>query len=302
MTLRQRMAEFGFESNDDYDFPIRALFESRAANLRCLDVAGESGRRKTAFAHALARALDYPHVVYHDFSANEPPPAPIVLSTESKDNPEPIEAPLTGFERAVTEACAFSEAARTVLIVDQLQSADFRDQTRLYHFVRTGEWDLAQVHVRANAKHLLVVLVSEAPLYHSLAKVSYRIWTDASSGRFDFRPSDFGLGQDAAELFTKLSELFTALGTTPTPSELRRILDDLMRFVRTEEHLRHTLFGWMERIDRAALHSTVLGPAVRAVVDTLNAYVGLEELEMAGGELSAALPSNADGQGGAPPE
>lgn len=280
MSLRERMAEFGFESNDDYEFQLRALFESRAAQVRCLHVDGESGRRKTAFAHALARALEYPHVVYHDFTAAEPPPAPIVLSEESKENPEPIEAPLTGFERAVTEACAFSEAERTVLIVDQLQAADFRDQTRLYHFVRTGEWDVAQVSVRANAKHLLVVLVSEAALYHSLAKVSYRIWTDSSGGRFAFRPEDFALGQDARELFERLAALFDALGSTPTPTEMRHIVDDLVRFVRTDEQLRHTIYGWMERIDRAALFSAAIAPTVRQVVDALNAWVGLEEFEL----------------------
>ena len=280
MTLRKRMAEFGFESNDDYEFQLRALFESRAANLRCLHVAGDSGRRKTAFAHALARALEYPHVVYHDFTVAEPPPAPIVLSEESKENPEPIEAPLTGFERAVTEACAFSEAARTVLIVDQLQAADFRDQTRLYHFVRTGEWDVAQVHVRANAKQMLVVLVSEAPLYHSLAKVSYRVWTDASGGRFEFRPEDFSLDQDARELFAALAALFEAVGSVPTPTEMQHILDDLLRFVRTDEQLRHTVFGWMERVDRAALASTAHAAVVRAAVDAVNAYVGLEEVEL----------------------
>ncbi len=284
MTLRKRMAEFGFESNDDYEFQLRALFESHAANLRCLHVDGESGRRKTAFAHALARALEYPHIIYHDFSAPEPPPAPIVLTEASKENPEPIEAPLTGFERAVTEACAFSEAARTIVIVDQLQTADFRDQTRLYHFVRTGAWDVAQVHARANAKHLLVVLVSEAPLYHSLAKVSYRIFTDASGGRFDFKPEDFGLGHDACELFATLAALFDALGSTPTPTELAHIVDDLVRFVRTDDQFRHTLYGWMERIDRPALYSSMLAPAVRAATDAVNAYVGLEEVVLGASE------------------
>ena len=282
MNLRQRMAEFGFESNDDYDFRLRALFESRAGAVRCLHVDGDSGRRKTAFAQALARALDYPHVAYHDFTALEPPPAPIVLSEESKENPEPIEAPLTGFERTLTEACAYSEGGRTIAIVDQLQAADFRDQARLYHFVRTGEWEVGQVHVRANAKHLLVVLASEEPLYHSLAKVSYRIWIDATGGAFDARPEDYGLGQDARELFDRLGTLFAALGTVPTPSELRHIVDDLVRFVRTEEQLRQTLYGWIERIDRVALYATATIPALRAVVDTINAYVGLEEVELGG--------------------
>src|SRR5688572_30451393 len=103
--LRRRMAEFGFESNEDYEFPLRTLFDARIPHLRTLHVAGETGRRKTAFANALARALDYPHVLYHDFSVPEPPPPPIVITAEDQENPEPFEAPLTAFERIVTEAC-----------------------------------------------------------------------------------------------------------------------------------------------------------------------------------------------------
>lgn len=281
MSLRRKMAEFGFESNEDYEFQLRALFEARVEHLRALHVAGERGRRKTAFANALARALDYPHVLYHDFSVPEPPPAPIVVAA-GDENPEPVEAPLTAFERIVTEACAFSEAARVVLILDQLQAADFRDQTRLYHFVRGGAWDLPQAHVRANAKNLLLALISEDALYHSLAKVSYRVWTGGAGGRFELRPEDYGLGADARELFARLAALFEHLGSMPTPSELQRIVDDLMRHVRTEEQLRHTIFGWMERVDRDALDAAATSPALRAVVDAANAYHGLEEVVLRG--------------------
>ena len=280
MTLRRRLADFGFESNDDFEFPLRALFAARMEHVRCLHVDGESGRRKTAFANALARALDYPRILYHDFTTPEPPPAPIVISSEDPEKAEPVEAPLTAFERAVTEACAFSEAERAILILDQLQVADFRDQTRLYHFVRSGEWPAAQGQVKANAKSLLVVLVSEAPLYHSLAKVSYRVWTDASAGRFDYRPEDFGLGADARELFAALAELFGLLDATPTPTELERIAADLLHQVRTDDQLRHTVFGWMEHVDRDRLFAAALVPAVRKVMTALDALIGLEEVVM----------------------
>jgi hypothetical protein len=287
MTLRRRLADFGFESNDDFEFPIRALFAARVEHLRCLHVDGESGRRKTAFANALARALDYARIVYHDFTTPEPPPAPIVISGEDKEKAEPIEAPLSAFERAVTEACAYSEAERAILILDQMQAADFRDQTRLYHFVRTTEWPAAQGQVKANAKNLLVVLVSEEALYHSLAKVSYRVWTDATGGRFEYRPEEFGLGQDARELFAALGALFDALQSTPTPTELRHIVDDLLHQVRTEDQLRHTVFGWMERVDRPCLYSAALVPAVRAVIAALDALLGLEEVVMSEAQAPA---------------
>ena len=62
MTLKQRLADFGFESNEDYEFQLRLLFDAQIAHLRCVDISGDSGRRKTAFAQALARAVEQPGV------------------------------------------------------------------------------------------------------------------------------------------------------------------------------------------------------------------------------------------------
>jgi len=277
------MAEFGFESNEDYEFQVRALFAARIDHLRCLAVCGESGRRKTAFANALAQALEYPHVVYHDFSLPEAPgPQVIVVSAEEQENPQPADAPLSRFERAVVEACAFSEAARTVLVLDQLQAADFRDQMRLNGFVRTHEWAMSTAAVRANPRHLLLVLISEQPLYHSLARVSYRVWTDARGSPFTLRPQDVGLGTDASALFEALAALFDALGGAPTPSEFARILDDLLHQVRTEDQLRHSLFGWTEHIDRAALAAPAIAQLLRRVVDALSEWLGAEEVVVGG--------------------
>lgn len=284
MNLRRRMAEFGFESNEDYEFQVRALFAARVDHLRCLAVCGESGRRKTAFANALAQALEYPHIVYHDFSQPGPPaPQVVVVSADEQDQPQPAEAPLTRFERAVVEACAFSEAARTALVLDQLHAADFRDQMRLNGFVRTGEWALSTAAVRANPRHLLLLLVSEQALYHSLARVSYRVWTDARGSPFTLRPRDVGLGTDASALFDALADLFGALGGAPTPSEFARILDDLVHQVRTEDHLRYSLFGWTEHVDRAALASPAVAPLLRKVIDALSQWLGAEEVVVGGG-------------------
>src|SRR5207342_848720 len=92
-----------------------------------------------AFAQALGPALDFTQVIYHDFAAPEPP-APAVPVVLEDGSPGPTEAPLPVFERAMTEACAYSESAPTLLILDQLQAAHFNDQRRLYHFAMTREW------------------------------------------------------------------------------------------------------------------------------------------------------------------
>ena len=280
MSLRKQLALHGFESNDDYDFPLRCLFEAELGHLRCLNLTGAQGRRKTAFANALGLALDYPHRLYHDFSVPEPPPAPIVLSMEESESGGPIEAPLTAFERAVTEACAYSEGTRTVLVLDQLQDADFKEHIRLYHFVASREWHTPQGTVIAQAKNLLLVLISEEPLYHSLAKVSFRLHTDAGRGGVGYRPEEFGLPAAAEEFMLALSQVFEAAGASPTPSEYRRILADLHGQVRTTEQLRQCLYGWTESLDRATLYARPLEALLEAAQHAINHYFGIEEIEL----------------------
>jgi hypothetical protein len=278
------MAEFGFESNEDYEFQIGALFAAELPHLRCLEVRGESGRRKTAFAHALAQALSYPHIVYHDCSAPVPPTPTVLVrpeeASETSAAAELAEAAPTPFERALIEACAFSEAARTVLVLDQLQTAEFRDHIRLYQFIDSGRWAAGSAHVAANPRNLLIMVVSEQPLYHSLAKRCYRVFTDARAGQFNHRPEDFNLGPQARALFSALAGLFSALGSVPTTREFALILADLLARVRTEEHLRHTLYGWMEHIDPGMLTAPALRDALAAVVRAGNELAGVEEVVM----------------------
>ncbi|MBL8297739.1 MAG: hypothetical protein JNN30_05250 [Rhodanobacteraceae bacterium] len=279
MSLRKKLAEFGFESNDDYDYPLRCLLEADLPHLRCLNIVGTAGRRKTALANALGHALAYQHLLYHDFTSAEPAPPTIVLG-ENADASAAPEAPLSTFERCMSEACAYSEGARTLLILDQLHVADFHDHIRLYHFVQTHEWSTPQGTVVANPQHLLLVLIAEEPLYHSLAKVSFRVHADASRGFLDYRPEDFGLHASAAEFMSALGNLFRALGTSPTPSEYRRILSDIHQRVRTEEQLRQSLFGWIEGLDHGTLHAAPLQPSIAAATQAINRYLGVEEIEI----------------------
>jgi hypothetical protein len=165
--LRRKLADFGFESNDDYDFPLRCLFEAELSHLRVLHVDGHAGRRKTAFANALAQALEFPHVLYHDFG-RAPLPAPPLLAVVS-DEGGAADPPMNAFDRAVTEACAYSEADRTILILDQLQAADFADQVRLYRLASTFEWTVGAATVTAHRRNLLMVLASSLTAFPALA-------------------------------------------------------------------------------------------------------------------------------------
>ena len=276
MSLRHKLADFGFESNDDYDYALRCLFEAELPHLRVLHVDGHGGRRKTAFAQALAQALEYPHILYHDFSRPEPPAPPVV----SFDGSPGLEPGLSAFERVVTEACAFSEGARTILVLDQLQAAPFSEQMRLVRFAGANEWSAGSASVLANPRNLLMVLISEEALYHPLARLSYRVWTDAEKAFLDFRPEDFRLSADARALFDALAELFAALGAAPTPTEFSRLLADLLLRVRSEDQLRQSLFGWTETIQRERLFAPVITPLLRRSIDRLSEFLGADSVEI----------------------
>ncbi len=281
MTLRNRLATNGFESNDDFEFPLKCLLEANLDHLRCLHIAGNSGRRKTAFANALAAALEYPRILYLDLSqaqSNDSAIANVTLGMEGSDHSN--EPALSAFERIITEACAFSEAEPTILIFDQLHAADFRDQSRLYQFVASGIWSLVAGQVKGSEKNLLLVLISDQELYHSLAHVSFRIWADPVGGKFDYKPGEFGLGMDACDMFEKFAHLFNAIESVPTPSEFRRVLDDSFSRVRTEEQLRQSIFGWMELADRNKLNAAAYSPLILACVNAINEYVGLDHIEL----------------------
>lgn len=279
MNLRRALAAHGFESNDDYEFPLRCLFDADLPHLRVLHVDGSGGRRKTAFANALAHALDYPHILYHDFSREEAPeaPQPVLLEDGNLGPPEPGPS---AFERIVTEACAYSEGARTILILDQLQAGDFEDHIRLYHFASTREWTHSAGTVLANRRNLLLVLISEQAIYHSLARISYRVWTDAQRAFLGYRPDDYGLGADAQALFAALAAVFEACSASPTPSEFARLLDDLLRRVRSEDQLRQALFGWTEGVDRMRLYAPDVTPKLRDAIDALTLYLGHDHVEL----------------------
>lgn len=280
-TLRARMARHGFESNDDYEYRVRCLLSYPARGLRCLTVEGDSGRRKTAFASALARAIEWDHVLYHDFTAPEGLPGRIeVPHLEDAEGEAPI--PLTRFDRIVIEACAFSEAASTVLILDQLQAADFADHLRLYQFVRSTEWQYPLATLRANPKRFLLVLVSETPLFHSLQKECFRIWTDPEHTPATFRAGEFGLDDGGQPLVDALGELFLALRISPTRTEFARILHDAVAHARTEDHVRQSVYGWTEGLSWEIFAAPPIRERLAAVESAIQAYIGLDRIELSG--------------------
>lgn len=280
--LRDKLAEHGFESNDDYDYQLRCLLESPAAGIRTLDIEGDGERRKTAFAMALARALAIPHILYHDFT-DEHAPLPEVILPPSRDELGRAAAPIEPLDEVVIEACAQSEGEPTVLILDQLQAADFRDHIRLQQLVGHGIWPARDQAYHANPRHLLLFLIAEEPIYHGLRKESFRVWIGRLSERQGvYTPSDFGFGPEALPLFAALADLFRRLDCAPTRTEFARVLHDLQLHTRTPEQLQLTLYGRVEGIDRLALRAPAMGGELTRVLAAAQTSMLAEHIELAG--------------------
>jgi hypothetical protein len=285
--LRQKMAEYGYESNESYDYLVRCLLSAPGPGIRCLNIEGGAGRRKTAFANALAYALAWEHVLYHDFTQKEPAPAaqtPAPVSSDTEDDGK-REPPVPQFDRTMIDACAFSEGAKTVLILDQLQAADFKEHIRIYNLLVQHEWRYGDAMFYANRQNLLLFLISEEPLYHSLQKNSFKIWVKGASGRAaPFQPADFQLGPEAEQLMIVLHEIFQRLQVHPTYTEYKKIIYDIRHNIHTAQDLQASIYGWTEGIEHDLLYSAELGRIFEKAMPIIQDYIGVEEAV----ELTAA--------------
>ncbi len=277
-SLQKKMADFGFESNDDYEYHLRCLMNSQFNGIKTVNIEGHKGRRKTAFANALGLALKYPNLLYYDFTQKSEAEGKVIIPP-SEDEHGISEPPVSDFDHVMSEACAFSEGEQTVLILDQLQFADFKDHIRIYHFIKSCEWSYGDNSLKANIKNLLLLLISDDPLYHSLQKCSFRVWINAvSSAQKEYSPADFQLNDDVLPIMEALACVFDKLAMAPTHSEYKNILNDIHLNVHTEQELIHSLYGWMEGINRELLYSQKMHTLLSQVIDKIQQYHGMDEV------------------------
>ena len=93
-----------------------------------------------------------------------------------------------------------------------------------------------------------------------------------------YSPSDFSLHDDILPVMEALAEVFNKLEIAPTHSEYQKILHDINFHVHTEQQLIHSLYGWMEGINRELLHSKQMLPLLSQVMDKVQLYHGMDEV------------------------
>jgi len=279
--LKPLLSQHGFTSEESYDHAVRCFLSNPKNSIRCLHIDGDSGRRRTAFANALAYALGAEHVLYYEFGKDKPIPQ-IIRIQEGEEIVE--EPPVDAFDRVLTEACAQSEADETILILDQLHKTQFLNHIRLYEFLKTGIWRYSDVQYQANVQNLKVILISDEELYHSLQTLSFRLWVDGAH-EASKRISATDLGVDAASCswLTPLQKLFEYLKLSPTVDEYKRLIFDIEQQIRDEHQLKVSLYGWVEGVQWEQLQSDEIKSYLDAVLHEIQ--LGLEvheEIEISG--------------------
>lgn len=277
--LKPLLSQHGFTSEESYDHAIRCFLSSPTRSIRCLNVDGNSGRRRTAFANALANAFGAEHVLYYEFGKDRPVPQIIRIQEGEEIIEEP---PVDAFDRVLTEACAQSEAENTVLVLDQLHKTQFLNHIRLYEFLKTGLWCYADVQFQANIQNLMVFVVSDEPLYHSLQSESFRLWVDAGNNASrQISPLDLGIDEAICSWIIPLQKLFEYLQLSPTLDEYKRIIFDIEHQVRSEHQLKVSLYGWLEGVQWSQMQGEDTRPYLEAVLSKIQQGLEVgEEIEI----------------------
>jgi len=277
--LKPLLSQHGFTSEETYDHAVKCFLTNPTESIRCLNVDGDCGRRRTAFANSLAYAMGADHVLYYEFGKDKPIPQIIRIQEGEEIIEEP---PVEAFDRVLTEACTQSEADDTVLILDQLHKTQFLNHIRLQEFLRNGVWRYSDVQYQANVQSLKIFLISEEPLYHSLQTESFRIWVsggnEVSSGVV---ASDLGIDEGLHTWFAPLQKLLEQLKVYPTVNEYKRLIYDIEQQVRSEHQLKVSLYGWLEGMQWEQVQNDGLKPYLEEVLmEIQQGLVVHEEIEI----------------------
>lgn len=273
--LKSSLAEHGFTSTESYDHAVSCFLNNPTSHIRCMNVDGDCGRRRTAFAHALANALEAPQVLYYEFGKDKRVPQVIrILEGEEVVEEPPVEA----LDRILTEACAQSEAEPTVLILDQLHKTQFLNHIRLYEFIQSGLWRYGDVQYQANLMNLKILLISDEPLYHSLQGSAFRIWINGTNqSAIRISAADLGLEEDSCGWLAVLEKLLVQMKLSPTLAEYQRLAFDIEEQVRNEHQLKVSLFGWLENVDWELLESEEMLPYLSDVLQAIQQGLDVDE-------------------------
>jgi len=279
--LKSRLSHHGFTSSESYDHAVQCFLSNPTEHIRSMHIDGDCGRRRTAFAHALANALEASQVLYYEFGKDKPVPQ-IIRIREGEEIIE--EPPVEALDRILTEACAQSEAEQTVLILDQLHKTQFLNHIRLYEFLQTGLWRYSDVQYQANVLNLSVYLISDEPLYHSLQSCSFRLWiSDANRVVVKISASDLGLDEQNCNWLVPMQALLGKIKISPTLEEYQRLAFDIEQHVHNKQQLKVSLFGWIENIEREELEGDDLQPFLNNVLEAILQGKGIhEEIEISG--------------------
>lgn len=281
--LKQRMEQYGFVSHKDYEYALGCLNNSAINHIKTLNIEGDAGRRKSAFANALAQALEYKNIRFFEFGLENK--SPIVLQFDNDEQTLDID-PMEEFEKIIIESCALSEAESTILIIDQLHLATFKDHMSLYDFITSKTWNSGENKYIANASNFILIMISETEIYHALQQCSFKIWVD--SLHHPGKPptsSELDLDKTADGWIQAVSEICNALNLSPTLNTYQKIAHDIEQHIRSADQLRISLYGWVEGVSYPSLFSDEMEPLFLKAQTEIENYIGIDDSIELSGEL-----------------
>lgn len=282
MSLKEKLTEFGFESNESYEHVVKCFLDAPNKYVRFLNIDGDDGRHKTVFAYALAQALGSAHVHYYEFGIDEPVQPQIVRVVNDEEQvSEPVIASL---DRALNEVCALSEAEKVVLILDQLQFAEYKQHIRLAEFAKDAEWNYGDVKCYANKENLRVFLVSDDGVSAMLQQYSFRIWLPKIGVAIKvLNPADFGLDESDTAWLALLVKLMDELNVSPLFSEYKKLIYDIEAYICNENQLMESILGRVSNIYYSQLNSDKLKLLLKSVMQSYENNLKIDEsIEMEG--------------------
>jgi len=261
ISLKDKLAQGGFEANVSYDHVVKCFLNTPNEYVRCLDVDGDCGRHKTAFAYALAQALGNKHVLYFEFGLDSPVLPSLVRVVDGEE--VIAEPPVAELDKMLNEICALSEAESTVLILDQLQQADFKQHIRLQAFMKSAVWQYGEISCYANKDNLQLYLVSDGGLSSMLQQVSFRVWLPQQDQAItNIRSMDVGLPKSCDIWLAQLIDLMNVLEVTPSLTEYQYLAYEIEAFVRTDHQLKASIMGRVKGVDYLRLNSQIFTEAI----------------------------------------